>query len=63
MGGFRFFRPESLAQLLEVKHKIGRRAHILDGASNVLVYVKEGTIEGGTLLDVKRLKGLKGIAV
>jgi len=63
MGGFRFFRPESLAQLLEVKHKVGRRAHILDGGSNVLVYVKEGTIEGGTLVDVKRLKALKGIAV
>ncbi len=63
MGGFRFFRPESMAQLLEVKHKAGRRAHILDGGSNVLVYVKEGSIEGGTLVDVRRLKALKGIAV
>jgi carbon-monoxide dehydrogenase medium subunit len=63
MAGFRFFRPESLAQLLEHKKKEGRRAHILDGGSNVLVYVKEGSIEGGTLVDVKRLKALKGIAV
>ncbi len=63
MGGFRFFRPESMAQLLEVKHKAGRRAHILDGGSNVLVYVKEGSIEGGTLVDVRRLKALKGITV
>ena len=63
MGGFRFFRPESMAQLLEVKYKVGRRAHILDGGSNVLVYVKEGTIEGGTLVDVRRLAALKGIAV
>ena len=63
MGGFRFFRPESLTQLLEHKKKEGRRAHILDGGSNVLVYVKEGSIEGGTLVDVKRLKALKGIAV
>ena len=63
MGGFRFFRPESMAQLLEHKKKEGRRAHILDGGSNVLVYVKEGTIEGGTLVDVRRLAALKGIAV
>jgi CO/xanthine dehydrogenase FAD-binding subunit len=63
MGGFRFFRPETLSQLLEHKRKEGRRAHILDGGSNVLVYVKEGTIEGGTLVDVRRLKALKGIAV
>jgi carbon-monoxide dehydrogenase medium subunit len=63
MGDFRFFRPESMAQLLEHKKKEGRRAHILDGGSNVLVYVKEGSIEGGTLVDVRRLKALKGIAV
>jgi carbon-monoxide dehydrogenase medium subunit len=63
MGGFRFFRPESMAQLLTHKKKEGRRAHILDGGSNVLVYVKEGSIEGGTLVDVRRLKALKGITV
>ena len=63
MGAFRFFRPESLQQLLDYKKKEGRKAHILDGGSNVLVYVKEGSIEGGTLVDVKFLKALKGIAV
>ena len=63
MGGFRFFRPASLTQLLERKRKEGRRARILDGGSNVLVYVKEGSIEGGTLVDVRKLKALKGIAV
>jgi carbon-monoxide dehydrogenase medium subunit len=63
MGDFRFFRPASLAQLLERKRKEGRRARILDGGSNVLVYVKEGSLEGGTLVDVRKLKALKGIAV
>jgi len=63
MGDFRFSRPVSLAQLLEVKHKAGRRARILDGGSNVLVYVKEGSLEEGTLVDVRKLKALKGIAV
>jgi len=63
MGGFRFFRPESLKQLLEFKKKEGRKAHILDGGSNVLVYIKEGSIERGTLVDVRGLKALKGIAV
>ena len=28
MGGFRFFRPESLGELLERKKKEGRKAHI-----------------------------------
>lgn len=63
MNGFRFFRPESLKQLLEFKKKEGRRAHILDGGSNVLVYIKEGDIQRGTLVDVRRLQALKGISV
>ncbi len=63
MSKFRFFRPQVLGELLEYKKREGARAHILDGGSNVLVYIKEGAIEGGTLVDVRSLAAIKGIAV
>lgn len=62
MSNFRFFRPQSLAELLEYKSREGKRARILDGGSNVLVYIKEGSIAEGTLVDVHSLGAIKGIA-
>ncbi len=61
MGDFRFFRPTALAELLDFKAKEGSKARILDGGSNVLVYINEGSIAGGTLVDVKSLEAIKGI--
>ena len=55
MGDFRFFRPTELQELLEFKAREGSRARILDGGSNVLVYINEGSISGGTLVDVRSL--------
>ena len=63
MGQFRFFRPRELRELLDFKQKEGSKARILDGGSNVLVYIKEGSIEEGTLVDVKYLEEIKGISV
>ena len=62
MGDFRFFRPTELQELLEFKAREGNRARILDGGSNVLVYINEGSISEGTLVDVKSLEAIKGIA-
>jgi carbon-monoxide dehydrogenase medium subunit len=61
VGEFRFYRPTALEELLEFKAKEGSKARILDGGSNVLVYIKEGSIPGGTLVDVKFLQTIKGI--
>jgi carbon-monoxide dehydrogenase medium subunit len=61
VGDFRFFRPTVLEELLNFKAKEGSKAKILDGGSNVLVYIKEGSIPGGTLVDVKFLEAIKGI--
>lgn len=63
MGDFRFYRPTALEELLDFKAKEGSKARILDGGSNVLVYIKEGSIPGGTLVDVKFLEAIKGIEV
>ncbi|UCF97983.1 MAG: xanthine dehydrogenase family protein subunit M [Spirochaetaceae bacterium] len=63
MGDFRFFRPTALEELLDFKAREGSKARILDGGSNVLVYIKEGSIPGGTLVDVKFLETIKGIQV
>ncbi|MEW5813787.1 MAG: xanthine dehydrogenase family protein subunit M [Spirochaetota bacterium] len=61
MGSFQYFRPTTLSELLKFKKKEGSHARILDGGSNVVVYVKEGSIERGTLVDVKYLGAMKGI--
>jgi len=61
VGKFFFYRPTALEELLEFKAREGGRARILDGGSNVLVYIKEGSIAGGTLVDVKSLEAIKGI--
>jgi carbon-monoxide dehydrogenase medium subunit len=50
-----------LEELLDIKAKEGSKARILDGGSNVLVYINEGSIAGGTLVDVKYLEAIKGI--
>jgi carbon-monoxide dehydrogenase medium subunit len=50
-----------LEELLEFKAREGGNARILDGGSNVLVYINEGSIAGGTLVDVKSLEAIKGI--
>jgi CO/xanthine dehydrogenase FAD-binding subunit len=63
VGDFRFFRPAALGELLDVKAREGNGARILDGGSNVLVYIKEGSLAGGTLVDVKFLEELKGVEI
>jgi carbon-monoxide dehydrogenase medium subunit len=63
VGDFHFFRPTALKELLDFKAREGSRARILDGGSNVLVYINEGSIAGGTLVDVKSLDAMKGIQV
>jgi CO/xanthine dehydrogenase FAD-binding subunit len=61
MGNFRFFRPKSVEELLDRKQREGARARILDGGSNVLVYIREGSIPDGTLVDVHSLEAMKGV--
>jgi CO/xanthine dehydrogenase FAD-binding subunit len=63
VGDFRFYRPTALEELLDFKAREGSKARILDGGSNVLVYIKEGSIPGGTLVDVKFLEAIKGIEI
>jgi carbon-monoxide dehydrogenase medium subunit len=63
VGKFTFYRPTVLAELLDCKAREGGKARILDGGSNVLVYIKEGSIAGGTLVDVKSLEAIKGIEI
>ena len=61
MSDFKFFRPRDMNELLEFKQKEGSRALILAGGSNLLVYIKEGSIKEGTLVDIRSLEALKGI--
>jgi CO/xanthine dehydrogenase FAD-binding subunit len=58
---FEFVRPRDLSDLLRIRAELGRRALILDGGTNLLVYIKDGVIREGTIVDVTRLPELRGI--
>ncbi len=61
MGEFQFYRPTDLQDLLRVKGRLGRQGILLAGGTNVMVYVKDGAIAEGTLVDIASLAELKGI--
>ncbi len=62
MSSFKFYKPDNMEDLLKVKEELGGRALILAGGTNLLIYIKEGSIREGTLVDIKSLKELKGIS-
>jgi carbon-monoxide dehydrogenase medium subunit len=58
---FEFIRPQDLSELLRIKKDLRKKALILDGGTNLLIYIKDGVIREGTIVDVTRLPELKGI--
>ena len=61
MDNFRFLKPQNFKELLNVKSDLQSAGFPLAGGSNLLVYIREKAIRGGTLIDVTSLKELKGI--
>ena len=58
---FEFIRPQDLSELLRIKKDLRKKALILDGGTNLRIYIKDGVIREGTIVDVTRLPELKGI--
>jgi len=58
---FQFVRPRDLAELLRIKAELREKALILDGGTNLLIYIKDGIIREGTIVDVTRLPELRGV--
>lgn len=61
MKNFEFVRPRDLSELLRLKRELQKKALILDGGTNLLIYIKDGIIREGTIVDVTSLPELKGI--
>lgn len=61
MKHFEFVRPRDLAELLRIKAELREKALILDGGTNLLIYIKDGIIREGTIVDVTRLPELRGV--
>lgn len=61
MKNFKYFRPKNLDELLAIKNELKEKARLLAGGSNLLVYIKEGSLKSGTLVDIGSLAALKGI--
>jgi len=61
MDNFKFLKPQNFKELLNVKSDLQSAGFPLAGGSNLLVYIKEKAIRGGTLIDITSLKELRGI--
>ena len=61
MRNFEFIRPQDFSELLRIKKDLRNKALILDGGTNLLIYIKDGVIREGTIVDVTCLPELKGI--
>ena len=58
---FEFLRPRDLSELLQIMRDLREKALILDGGTNLLIYIKDGVIREGTIVDVTTLPELRGI--
>jgi carbon-monoxide dehydrogenase medium subunit len=58
---FKFVKPKTLSELLEIKNKEAGDGLILAGGTNLLIYIRDGSIKGGTLLDISDLPELRGV--
>lgn len=61
MSNFGYVKPGNLNELLEIKSELKDSGYLLAGGSNLLVYIKERTVEEGTLIDIADLEELKYI--
>lgn len=61
MKDFKYFQPKDLDELLAIKNEQKEKARLLAGGSNLLVYIKEGSLKSATLVDISSLAALKGI--
>lgn len=61
MSALGYYRPAGMQDLLRVKEELKDRALLLAGGSNLMVYIKEGSIREGLLVDIFSLPELKGI--
>jgi len=58
---FKYIRPKNLDELLAIKNEQQEEARLLAGGTNLLVYIKEGSLKSGTLVDISSLAAVKGI--
>lgn len=61
MKNFRYLKPRSVEELLKIKNEEGDKALLLAGGSNILVYIKDGIIQEGTLVDISAIEELRRI--
>ena len=60
---FEYVRPDSLAEVLSILAKHGRKAMILAGGTDLVVHLKEDRATPDVVVDVKGLPELRGIRV
>ncbi len=61
MKNFKYIKPKGLEELLQIKKDRGKKALLLAGGTNLLVYIRDGELKEGAIVDITALKELKGI--
>lgn len=60
---FKYYRPESLQEALDLLSKLFDEARLLAGGTDLAVYIKEGLDHPKHVIDIKRVRELKKITV
>ncbi len=62
-GGFEYYQPRQLSEVLSLLERYQDKARILAGGTDLAVYIKEGIEHPEAVIDIKRCAGLKGLDV
>ncbi len=61
MKSFTYKKPSTLEELLRIKKELKKKALLLAGGTNLMVYIKDDVYREGMIVDIKYLEELKGI--
>jgi carbon-monoxide dehydrogenase medium subunit len=59
---FSYYEPASVEEAVSLLAEAGERGFVLAGGTDLVVDLKTGRVEAGTVVNVKRIDGLRGIA-
>ncbi len=60
---FEYYRPNNLAEALELLNKFGDKAKLLAGGTDIVVHIKDGLAHPEVVIDIKNVKELERIII
>ncbi|MDZ4183217.1 MAG: FAD binding domain-containing protein [Candidatus Cloacimonadaceae bacterium] len=60
---YEYFAPASLFEATQILSQFGKKAALLAGGTDLIVFIKEGMITPAAVIDLKRVKDLGGLQI